>query len=142
MKKLLLALGIIVIIFIVFVFLLVSFGVFWYVTSSATGGVNCKSESRGFAVRAFAVLAGSRGVMITLQNGTGSDVIVNSVIGSGDFRGVGEVSVSPVAANQTFKIMGIDAPERGTKFGNGRVTVNVTSKDLTYDFDVVCSGQV
>jgi len=107
-------------------------GVLWYVTSGVTGGVNCTSKST----------AGANGVDLSLQNGTGQTVIINSATGEGDFSGAGVVTGSPAAANGTFTLTNMTAPAVGSSFDDGAVTVNVTYASLTTDFNVVCSGTV
>jgi len=117
-------------------------GVLWYVTSGVTGGVNCTSKSNNFIVKASAVSAGANGVDLSLQNGTGQTVIINSATGEGDFSGAGVVTGSPAAANGTFTLTNMTAPAVGSSFDDGAVTVNVTYASLTTDFNVVCSGTV
>jgi len=117
-------------------------GVLWYVTSGVTGGVTCTSKSNNFIVKAAAISAGTDGVDISIQNGTGQAVTVNSAAGSSTFTGVGTVAGSPAAANGTFTVSDIDAPAAGTSFDDGAITINVTYASLTTDINIVCAGTV
>ncbi|MEM0360707.1 MAG: hypothetical protein QXK06_05215 [Candidatus Diapherotrites archaeon] len=104
--------------------------------------ITCNSMNYDFSVKDEKLSAGADRVSITLINGTGKEISVNSAVGAGDFSGTGTIEGSPVQANETFTISGINAPKAGSIFGNGKITVSFSYEGLTEDFNVLCSGRI
>ena len=119
-------------------------GVLIFVTSGATGGVTCQSQSTGVIVTEWAVNAGTDGVGLTLRNATGGTVVPTGATGSGSFSDTNgsELSAS-VTKNTTFTVTGIDGPAAGNTFSDGTVTVNYTTQGgLNATATIVCAGTV
>jgi hypothetical protein len=121
-------------------------GVLIFVTSGATGGVTCQSQSTGIQVSEWAVKAGAGGVGLTLRNATGGDINVTGAMGSGQFSAAGTVSqllTEVTSKNTTFTVTNITAPAAGTTLSTAYVDVNyVTKGGLPASARVVCSGTV
>lgn len=122
-------------------------GVLIFVTSGATGGVACQSQTQAIQVTEWAVKAGNDGVGMTLRNATGGTIGVTQAItaaGSNGFTGAGTVTLdNNVVKNQTFTVTAIDAPAAGTTLSNATVTVTyVTQGGLPANATIVCNGTV
>ncbi len=118
-------------------------GVLIFVTSGATGGVTCQSQSTGIQVTEWAVKAGSDGVGLTLRNATGGTITPTGAAGAGVFTDTNNTAFSLVVRNNTFTVQGIDGPIAGQTFSTGYVDVNyITQGNLTATARIVCSGTV
>ena len=120
-------------------------GVLIFVTSGATGGVTCQSQSTGVQVTEWAVKPGTGGFGITLRNATGGTIgITQQITASGTSQFTGTGTVNPdnnVVKNTTFTVTLVNAPIPGTTLSNATVEVNyVTQGGLPASATVVCNG--
>jgi uncharacterized protein (UPF0333 family) len=119
-------------------------GVLIFVTSGATGGVTCQSQSTAIQVTEWAVKAGAGGVGLTLRNATGGTITPTGATGGNGFS---DSNTSPLSAsvtkNNTFTVTGINGGTTGTTLSNATVTVTyVTQGGLSASATVVCNGTV
>lgn len=98
-----------------------------FVTSGATGGVTCQSQSTGIVVKNWAV-SSANGVGLSLQNTTGSDINVTGVTAAGSFAtGTPQVNGGAIGSgvsvtkNATFSVTGPTAAAGNVQ--NSSVTV-------------------
>lgn len=118
-------------------------GILILVTSGATGGVTCQSQSIGIQVTEWAVKAGNAGVGVTLRNATGGEITSVDGVGSGQFTGNATVSDTTVSKNNTFTVTAIDAPVAGTPLSTAYIDVDYTTNgDLDATARIICSGTV
>ena len=123
-------------------------GVLIFVTSGATGGVTCQSQSTGLIVTEWAVTQDSVG--LTLRNATGGNIVPTLATGNTVFQSdtnedpmyeSGTTSTT-VTKNKTFTVTGIDGPDAGT-FSDGTVTIEYTTQGgLDASATIVCAGTV
>ena len=99
-------------------------GVLIFVTSGATGGITCQSQSTGIVVKNWAITAASAG--LSLQNTTGSDINVtgvsslgNIVAGTTNINGAAIVGGTPITKNSTFSVTGFTATAGNFATGSG-----------------------
>lgn len=118
-------------------------GVLIFVTSGATGGVTCQSQSNAIQVTEWSVVAGDAGVGVTLRNATGGEITSVAAVGSGQFTGTGTVSSTTVAKNSTFTVMAVDAPSAGSSLSTAYIDVDYTTAgELDASARIICSGTV
>lgn len=118
-------------------------GVLIFVTSGATGGVTCQSQSSGIQVTEWSVKAGTSGVGLTLRNATGGAITSVAAMGSGQFSVTGTASPTTVPKNTTFTVTGITAPVAGTSLSTAYVDVNYTTAgSLPASARMICSGTI
>ena len=126
-------------------------GVLIFVTSGATGGVTCQSQSSGIIVKNSAITTTSAG--LSLQNATGSEITVTSATSSGNITGtdanVNGVAIpalgTVIAKNDTFSVTGFTATAGNFVSGTG-ITVNYSigtgASALPASAAITCNGTV
>jgi hypothetical protein len=118
-------------------------GILWYVTSNATGGVQCSAKSQNFKVNAASVSTNSAQISVT--NGTGYQLTSLVFTPSGSFAGA-TPALPPVAVDPsgtfTITISGYTIPA-GESFNDGLLDVNMDYSTLTnVPLQIICSGKV
>ncbi len=122
-------------------------GILIFVTSGASTGVICQSQTQTIQVTEWNVKAGSDGVGLTLRNATGGMIAITQIItatGVNQFSGAGTVAPdNNVSRNENFRIMGVTAPTAGTVLSNAAIKVNYTTQGgLPSDATIICNGTV
>ena len=120
-------------------------GVLIFVTSGATGGVKCQSQSTAIQVTEWAVKSGAgdnNGVGLTLRNATGGTITPKGALGSNGFTDTNNTALAAsVAKNLTFTVTGVNGPITSSTLSNATVTVNyVTQGGLAASATIVCNG--
>lgn len=120
-------------------------GVLIFVTSGATGGVTCQSQSTGLVLKEWAVTSSSVG--ITLQNATAGKIAQTTAItatGAGAFSGLtfGTItSDNNVAKNTTFTVQSSAGTVATGNISDAKVNVVYeTEGGLTANATIVCNG--
>ena len=108
-----------------------------FVTSGATGGVTCQSQSTGLILKESAVGGGTAG--LTVLNATGGAITTVSASVASPFAGTilveGAASVAAVAKNAEFNITGIT-------YTPGQITNAVVTVDYTTTGGLAASGTI
>jgi len=127
-------------------------GVLIFVTSSATGGVNCQSSSSGIIVK-NATVSSAQGVGLSLQNATGSDINVVGAVAFGTSYGTGTPKLNgttlstsgvTVTKNSTFSITGLTATAGNAQNSGVDINYNIgTGASALPALGVIsCSGTI
>jgi len=124
-------------------------GVLIFVTSSATGGVTCQSQSSGIIVSEQSVTQSTVG--LTLRNATGGDINAQFVYADGTIftsaasakvNGASPLGVS-ITKNTNFTVTDITSTGKVGSFQNGKVIVQYkTAGGLDANGVIVCAGTV
>jgi hypothetical protein len=124
-------------------------GVLIFVTSGATGGVTCQSQSTSIQVTEQAVTQNTVG--LTLRNATGGTIAINSATGSNGFGNgtpvYGGIDLNTtsnvVSRNGSFTVSGLAGTGKAGTFQNATVTIDYnTQGGLNAAATIVCSGTV
>jgi len=124
-------------------------GVLIFVTSSATGGVTCQSQSSGVIVTEQSVTQSTVG--LTLRNATGGDINAQDIYVDGTVFtsavGAKVNGATPsgviVTKNTTFTVTGVTGTGTAGSFQNGKVIVSYkTAGGLDANGVIACAGTV
>jgi hypothetical protein len=116
-------------------------GVLIFVTSGATGGVTCQSQSTGIIVKEAVVSSTSGKTGFSFMNATGGAITSVNATVPANFTGTATVYPTSVAKNSDFNITGLTAAAGNLNNVKISVTYN-TAGGLPAAAEIVCNGTV